>query len=408
MALGAALAAGALVGIERGWKLKRQKAGTRVAGVRTFTLLGLGGGIAGLIAANGQPLTGAMIAGAAVVLLCLAYAPELKTQRDMTSAVAALVTVAVGFLAGSGGEGLALACAAVVVGLLALRTELHGVIARLDERDVKALARFAIIAMAVLPLLPDRNLGPYDAWNPQKLWLVVVLVTGFSFAGYIANRLFGERAGTIGTALIGGAYSSTAVTASLSQRLRKRDAGGPESAGIALATAVMYLRVLILVAVLATSFLVPFAILVAPALLVGLAAGAFLWWRSTAGDGAEPPGNPIEILPALGFLLFVALAAVLTRWAEGRFGEQGIAALILATGSFDVDVAIVTLGRLQPGSISLQLGALALAGTIVANMLVKIGITLAYARTNGLRAAAALGASTLVLAGTIAIGWMRL
>ena len=408
LALGAALAAGVLIGIERGWKLKDQKPGQRVAGVRTFSLLGLGGGIAGLLGALGQPLVAAILAAAAAVIMTVAYTRALNVQRDATSAVAALVTLAIGLLAGSGSPGLATACAAVVVLLLALRTELHGFVKRLDGEDVRALARFAIIAGAVLPLLPNRDMGPLDAWNPQKLWLVVVLVTGFSFAGYIANRLFGSRWGTIGTALIGGMYSSTAVTVSLAQRLGRGDGGGPEPAGIALASAVMYVRILILVAVLASATLWPFVLIIAPALVVGVLAGALLWWRSKPGDHHEPPGNPIALLPALGFLVFVAAAAVATKWAEGRFGEQGIAALILATGSFDVDVAIITLGRLKPGAIAPTLAALALAGTVVANMTVKIGITLAYARGKGIGAALALAASMASLLVSIWVGWMRL
>ena len=407
LALLTALAAGLLIGIERGWKLKDEKPGARVAGVRTFSLLGIAGGVAGLIGAIGQPRLAGAIAVGAVGLLGIAYWPELRKRRDATSAVAALITFAIGALAGLGSPGLAGASAAVVVLLLVLRGELHRFVDRLGDRDVKALARFAVISLGVLPLLPNRDLGPLGAWNPQKLWLVVVLVTGFSFAGYIANRLFGARWGTIGTALIGGIYSSTAVTASLAQRLGRGQAGGPEPAGIALASAVMYGRVLILVAVLATSYLLPVAIVIAPALVVGLIAGALLWWRSQPGDTAEPPGNPIALLPALGFLAFVAIAAVASRWAEGRFGEQGIAALILATGSFDVDVAIVTLGRLKPESIAPALAALALAGTIAVNMTVKIGITLAYARSKGLWAAAALAASTVALIASIIVGGLR-
>ena len=408
LALLTALAAGLLIGIERGWKLKNEKPGARVAGVRTFSLLGLLGGLAGLAGAIGQPPVAAIFALSGVAMLVVAYGRELRAGHDATSAVAALATVAIGFLAGAGSPGLAMAAAAAAVLLLALRRELHRFVGRMGEQDVKALARFAVIALGVMPLLPNRSMGPLDAWNPQKLWLVVVLVTGFSFAGYIANRLFGARWGTIGTALIGGAYSSTAVTASLALRLGRGQAGGPEPAGIALASAVMYLRVLLLVAVVATSYLLPVAIVIAPALVVGLIAGGLLWWRSKPGDTAEPPGNPIALLPALGFLLFVAIAAVASRWAAGRFGEQGIAALILATGSFDVDVAIVTLGRLTPGSIAPALGGLALAGTVVVNMTVKIGITLAYARGKGASAAIALGASTAALLVSVISAWLKL
>jgi uncharacterized membrane protein (DUF4010 family) len=408
LSVATAFACGLLIGIERGWKLKEQKAGTRVAGVRTFAMLGLGSGIAGLIGALDQPIVAAALAVGAVALMLIAYAPVLKAHRDSTSAVAALVTIAIGFLAGSGSPGLAIACAAVSVALLALRTELHGFVDRLEADDIKALARYAVIAGAVLPFLPNGRYGPYGAWNPQKLWLVVVLVTGFSFLGYAANRLFGARRGTIATALIGGAYSSTAVTQSLAQQLGSKERAGAEPAGIALASAVMYLRVILLVAILATRVLLDFVLLVLPALGVGLAAGIWLWRTAPRDEGAAPPGNPIAILPALAFVAFVAIAAVAARWAQGRFGEQGIAGLVLITGTMDVDTAIITLGGLDPRTIGPALAALALAGAVVANMAVKLCITLAFARSKGKSAALALGASTVALAATIGIGLTQL
>lgn len=406
LAVGTALVCGLLIGIERGWKLKDQREGTRVAGVRTFTLLGLGSGIAGLLGALGHPLVAAAIAFGGVALMVTAYSRDLNRQRDSTSAVAALVTIAIGFLAGSGSAGLAIASAAIAVALLALKEELHGFVGRLRAEDVKALARYLIIAGGVLPFLPNRQMGPLDAWNPQKLWLVVVLVTGFSFLGYIANRLFGERHGTIATAVIGGAYSSTAVTQSLAQRLGSEPAGGAEPAGIALATSVMYLRITLLVGLLATRVLPSFAALMAVPFLVSLFAGWLLYRHAPTHDGPAPPGNPIAILPALGFLAFVAIAAVAAHWASGRFGQHGIAGLLLITGTMDVDTAIITLSGLNPAAISAPLAALALAGTVFANMAVKLGITLVYARSKGLTAALALAASMIALAFSIAVGWL--
>jgi len=408
LSIATALACGLLIGIERGWKLKEQKPGSRVAGVRTFSMLGLGSGIAGLLGALGQPIVAAALAVGAVAVMVIAYAPVLKAHRDSTSAVAALVTIAIGFLAGGGSPGLAIACAAIAVALLALRTELHGFVDRLEADDVKALARYAVIAGAVLPFLPNGHYGPLGAWNPQKLWLVVVLVTGFSFLGYVANRIFGERNGTIATALIGGAYSSTAVTQSLAQRLGREEHIGAEPAGIALATAVMYLRVTLLVGILSTRVLVPFAILILPAFVVSAAAGWWLYRKAPASNAPAPPGNPIAIIPALGFLAFVAIAAVAARWAAGRFGEQGLAVLLLIVGSTDVDTAIITLGGLDPKAITASLAALALAGTVFVNMAVKLGLTLAYARSKGYSAALALGASMTALAVTIAVAWLRI
>ncbi|HET9354012.1 MAG TPA: DUF4010 domain-containing protein, partial [Sphingomicrobium sp.] len=364
-------------------------------------------GVAGLIS-RVQPFAAGAILLGMLGYLALAYAPKLKAKGDVTSPIAAAATIAVAFLGGMGSVGLALACAAIIVLLLALRDEVHNFVERLDEKDVKALARFAVIALAILPFLPDRNFGPYDAWNAAKLWWVVILVTGFSFAGYIANRLFGAKHGTIATAIIGGAYSSTAVTQSLAQRLGSSEAGGAEPAGIALASGVMYLRVLVLVAILAQRMLVPFALVIAPALFVGWLAGWWLYRRAPHQKGPAPPGNPIALVPALTFLVFLALAAVAARWAQSQFGQEGIAVLLLIMGSLDVDAAIVTAGGLPPAAISAELAALALGGTILANMSVKLGVTLAFARSKGVGAALALGASMFALAISLVVGWWRL
>lgn len=408
LCVGTAIACGLLFGVERGWKLKEQKPGSRVAGVRTFTMLGLGSGIAGLLGSEGEIVVAAAIAVGMVAIMVIAYSRELRGQHDSTSAVAAISTIAIGFLAGNGNPALGIACAAIGVALLALREELHGFVDHLDADDVKALARYAVIAGAILPFLPSGNYGPLGAWNPQRLWLVVVLVTGFSFLGYVANRLFGERHGTIATALIGGAYSSTAVTQALSQRLGSKKTAGAEPAGIALATAVMYLRVPVLMAVFATRALVPISILLLPAVLAAWGAGWWLYRKAPKSDAPSPPGNPIALLPALGFAVFVAAAAVAAAWAQGRFGQSGIAVLLLIVGSMSVDTAIITLGGLPPDAISPLLAAIAIAGTIIGNMAVKIGIALVYARGKGVSSAAAMTASVIALAIMIGLAWTRL
>ena len=192
--IGAGLTAGLLIGIERGWHLRTRDAGSRVAGIRTFALLGLGGGLAGLLGAKGQPLMGGTIVIASAAVLVLGYANSLRERHDATTAVVALVTLTIGLLAGLGSSGLALAAAAVVVLVLAMREELHGFIDRLDERDVKALARFAVIALGVLPFLPNRAMGPYGAWNPSKLWWVVILVTGSFPSSPMSRTAFSARA----------------------------------------------------------------------------------------------------------------------------------------------------------------------------------------------------------------------
>ncbi|MCB2049831.1 MAG: DUF4010 domain-containing protein [Novosphingobium sp.] len=406
--LASALLVGALVGIERGWSLRDQKAGTRVAGVRTFSLLGLLGGLAGLLATTGQKFVGGTIIAATVAILVVAYARQLRAKRDATTAVTSILIVAVGFIAGSGTVGIALALAAAIVLILALRIRAHRFVERLSEADVTAFARFAVIALGVFPFLPDRAIGPYDAWNPTRLWWVVVIVTGLSFAGYIANRAFGVRYGTVATAVIGGAYSSTAVTQSLAQRIAANAGDCAAAAGIALASAVMYLRVIVLVAIIANRLFVPFVTLILPALAVQALGGLWLYRKAEVEDRAVPSRNPIALLPALGFVAFIALAAVAAQWTQIRYGGEGVVVLLFVMGIMDVDASIVTAGGLSASVISAELAALAIGGTVVANMALKIGVTLVYARSGGRAAAVTLLASTLVLAATLALSWLSM
>ena len=408
--LGSALAVGLLIGVERGWQLRGAQEGMRVAGVRTFSLLGFVAGLAGLLGASGNQLTASAIVIGAALVTGLGYWQTMKTEGmvDATSPVAAIVTLALGFLGGSGEPALAVAGGAVVTLILALRAELHSLIGALDEEDVKAFARYAVIALAVFPFLPEGRFGPYEAWEPQTLWFVVVIVTGFSFIGYVANRIFGAKRGTIATAIIGGAYSSTAVTQSFSQRLGSGQGGGAENAGIALATAVMYLRVIVLVGLIATPLLPAFVKVVLPALLVGFGVSYWLYQKSEHSSGPAPPGNPIAILPAITFVAFVAVAAVAARWAQDSFGEQGIAILLFLMCSMDVDASIVTAGGLEPGTIANELAALAIAGTILANMGVKLGVTIVYGRSAARQAAIALGASMSALTVSLIFGYLAL
>jgi uncharacterized membrane protein (DUF4010 family) len=167
----------------------------------------------------------------------------------------------------------------------------------------------------------------------------------------------------------------------------------------------MYLRVISLVAILSPSTLAQFAITVGPAAVAGIFLAAVAWRRAPQGANgkAKVAGNPIELLPALGFVLVVAAAAVLTRWAQERFGEAGIATSLFVTGSFDVDAAVVTLSGLPISSIDRDSAAIAIAGTVAANMVLKIAVIAAYARRNGLAAMIGLGVSAGIL--LLTIGW---
>jgi uncharacterized membrane protein (DUF4010 family) len=403
----AAVAAGLLIGIERGWHQRGEADGTRVAGVRTFTLIGGLGGLVSTVASAVSPAVAAVVAAGITVALVIAFlrGPRTPNQRDATTMMAALGTLLLGLLAGAGQPALAVAGAALTTLLLATRRETHRLIGALSAQELQAIAEFAVLSAAVLPFVPDRRVGPYEAWNPFQLWLVVVFITGFSLIGYVANRLFGEKRGTIVTALIGGAYSSTAVTQALASRLRDGEPG-PLTTGIALATAVMYVRQWLLTVILAPSAAGQLTILLAPAGLAAWIAAAVAWRfdsRATS-EKQHAPGKPFHLLPALAFLVAVAGAALLVRWAQAEMGEIAAAWSLFLAGSFDVDTAIVTLAGMPKNAIGPELAALALAGTAAVNMAFKIGVTVANAGWSGGRNAAfALTASEAVLVLTLAL-----
>lgn len=405
----AALLTGLLFGVERGWQSRGEQQGRRVAGVRTFGLLGLLGGVAGNLARGGWESAGAILLAGSAIPFIIGYWRE-SAQADRlsaTSAIAAFLTLALGASAGFGHplEAVAAACAAAL--LLASRSQLHGWVAGLSGTEIQAGMRFALIAMAIWPLLPNVAFGPFHAWNPRELWTVVVLVTGFSFAGYVAEQRFGRNRGTFATAALGGLYSSTAVIAALSMRLR-----GPAEehrevvAGIAIASAIMFARVLLLAALLVPHAWPSFALAIAPAGLIALAY-AFFSARQAVGEEKDAAGreskNPVELLPAIGFAALVAAMAVATRWAEQYFGGTGAGAVIVITGSFDVDAAVVTLRGLPETTLSSWGAGLVLAGPVLLNTLFKGGIVLVNGGAVRWRAVMPLLASSTAIAAMLAL-----
>ncbi len=403
----AALAAGLLIGIERGWRQREAADGTRGAGLGTVGLIGGAGGLVALIAIQISAILAAILLTALLALLLGAFFRSRTPAAtfDATTPVAALVTAALGILAGSGLAALALALAALVALLLSVRQEAHAALRALTPEELRALVRFAVIAITVLPFLPDARYGPYQAWNPFELWLVVILITGFSIAGYIARRMIGPQAGTLTTAVIGGAYSSTAVTAALSGQLRK-GTQGPLATGIALASAIMYMRVLVLSVLLVPHIIGHMLALLGPALVTAVAATLFVWRleRGTKGAQTDEAAKPFELLPAFGFLVAVAGAALLVRWANTEFGEAGGGLSLFLAGSFDVDTALVAYSTLPAESVSHAIASFALAGTVASNMAFKVAIVFANAGFSaGRRAGLALLASLAVLLATLAI-----
>lgn len=407
--IGLSLGLGLLIGVQRGWTARNEADGSRFAGIRTFGLLGLTGGIAGAL----EPIDRAaaiLLLTAASLLILLGYARMARRSVSGTAGLASLIALACGFLATSAQPLLASILAVATTLLLTMRPQLHRWIGAMTETEVSAIARFALIAIVILPLLPDRALGPYEAWNPRQLWLVVVLVSGFSFAGYAAAKRFGATRGTLAMAATGAMVSSTAVTAALATRLRDETENAPALvAGIAAASAVMLTRVVVLVAILAPIAFGTAALLIGPAAFVSLAAAIWCLLRARHAPATPTEAmnlrNPLNFAPALGLTVLVMAMALIARWLMERIGEGGTAIILALSGIADVDAAIVTIGGLPSETLDGRTAGMALAAAVMTNTLFKAAIPLALVRTRrGWLAALPLVAS--VVAGFAMLPWI--
>jgi len=388
--LAAALAIGLLIGVERGWLLRLEPAGSRVAGFRTFGMLGLTGGIATLL-----PLPiGSVILAAAVTLIVVGYVRDSVDHngRSATTSLAALMTLMLGALATTPYQVGAFASAAVVMALLSMRRTLHALLKGISAEEMGSIGRFALIALVILPVMPNRPLGPYGAINPFQIWMVVVLVCGLSFIGYAATRRAGPTRGLLLTAATGAIVSSTAVTAAYARKLSiPSDSEGALVAGIAIASSTMFVRVLLLAAVLVPAALPRLAISMIPAAMVALGCAVLAVWRLPKTSGEIPLGNPLDFGPALLLAGMVGALSIALRWAEGRFGEAGMGILLTLTGVADVDAAVLAVSGIVPQLMDGDTAGTLLAAPVLANTLLKAVMTLAIARNGrGAKAAAPL------------------
>lgn len=401
-----AIAIGFLVGIERGWRLREEEAGGRVAGIRTFTLVGLLGGLAGMNFAPPIEALFLILVLGTIAALLVGYAADMRRDNNVsvTSTLAAILTLGLGALATSGQMALASVGAGATVILLASREALHKAIEYSSEKDLQALLRLVLVVFVILPLLPDSNMGPFGALNPRRLWMVVVITGAVSFVGYVLARWLGQRRGALLTAAVGALVSSTAVTLNSARRLREGAEGPADDAAVAIASALMLGRALLLVAVLAPFAFVAVAALIAPGFLVSLLAAAFLLYRVRRSE-AELTSPRLKV-PGLGlallFALTVAVMAVVSAWAQARFGDGSGALVIALGGTADIDAAIAAVGTMAPHSLPLRQVSLALAAPVLFNTLFKLGILVAVAGwRRSIRGAAALAAAALTISGTI-------
>jgi uncharacterized membrane protein (DUF4010 family) len=401
-----ALAVGGAVGLERERHAFAEKKPS-FGGARTFPLVALLGALAALLARALGPSV--LIAGfaALAVLLGVGYWGARKGAGDLqlglTAEIAALVVFAVGALPFvelaplSFPQRLLLAggLGTVVMALLALRRPIHEFAQRLSYEDLLATVRFALVAVVALPLLPDRSFGPYDVLNPFSIGVVVVLIAGISFVGYVAVRLFGARKGLGLMALAGGLVSSTAVTLAFAAKGREhRELARACALAIGLASTIMFLRVAVEIAAIHPELVAPAALPLGAMLAVGVAGCLVLWSRvGGARDGEEPGGlhNPFRLRTALRLGLAYALIRFVAAAAWEHLGGGGLLASAFLSGLADVDAITISIARMHEGGLDTGLAVSAVTVAAATNTLVKVGLSVALGgRAVGLAVAAVL------------------
>lgn len=399
--LALALGIGLVIGIERGWHSRDQSGGLRVAGVRTYALTGLLGGVWGVLSTIiGEVVLGFAFLGFTLLVL-LAYRTTAKRGKDygLTSEVAALLVFALGAYAVLGDMTIAGSTGVALVALLNVKRRLHTWIQNINRLELDGAILLLVITVVVLPVLPNQGFGPGGVLNPFKMWLMVVFISALSFVGYIAIRKLGTSLGTLTTSLLGGLASSTAVTLSLARMGQKSPRMAPIlAAGIGVSSAVMFLRVLLVVGTF-NPVLIP--TLAWPLCLMSgvsaLGAGLLHWRHRAINTDAQPElPNPSDLGTAIQFGLLLGAVALMAHYAKAWIGDAGIYAVAAASGLADVDAVTLNMAQLAGNELSLAAASNAIIIAVAVNTAVKFVIVWAIAGPAlGIRLAVLSGAALI-------------
>ncbi|HKJ83889.1 MAG TPA: MgtC/SapB family protein [Mariprofundaceae bacterium] len=385
----AALGIGLLIGVERQYGQRRiegEKLHREAAGIRTFALISLFGN---LLTWLPEPIMAwgiAMGLGFTGLIALYSYRRTSRGEeadKGITSEVVLVLTYALGTLAGLGYMLPAVIVAVVVFALLRSKKVLHRFSYSLSDMDMRQALQFLIITVVILPILPNHTYGPYAFFNPQRTWLMVVLISGIGFSAYAAIKLMGQRAGLGLTGILGGMASSTAVTLAMSRLSRTNPALQTSCLlSILLACTTMYPRVLVLSLLFAPKISLHLVLPVFVILAYMLIATYYLWRHGEKRGESEhiyrPEVNPLSLRAALGFAAFYSLIVLLTHMGKAHFGGSGILAVAGISGLTDVDAITLSVSDMTNNGMAYTLAAQAILLACGSNSLVKMGIGLAF------------------------------
>lgn len=402
-----ALAIGLLIGVERGWQEREAKDGMRAAGVRTYALIGLLGGLSALLVAFvGQFFLGAaLIAFAGSLALFEWREAQASNSASATGMIAGIVAFVLGAYAVLGNMAVAGASGIAVTVILAERQALHAFVANLRWAELRSALLLLVMSFVLLPLVPDRPVDPWGALNPRQLWLMIVIIAALSYIGYICVRLAGERAGLIYAAAAGGLVSSTTVTWSYARLAHSHpQSSKPLVAGVATAWAVSLLRMSLIAIFLSPGLAWPLLSVLLPPVLFFLGLAALMFRRAAATSEKSPLEltDPFELSEVLKFGVLLAAVTLVAKLAGSGTAQLGLVPLAAASGLVDVDPITLSVSRMAGQTVSLAFAATVILVAGGANLVCK---TVLAAALGSREFALYLSAAALTAGGSAAVLW---
>jgi uncharacterized membrane protein (DUF4010 family) len=399
-----ALGVGILVGLQREYA-QYQENRQLGAGIRTFALIGLVGCAGAMVAdefSSPWPYIAVLLISG--IFFSINYFIEAwHGKGGLTTEFSALLTLLAGALVYKGHFSIAIATMVAITGLLSLKFEMHNFVRHLSKDDIFAILKFAIITAIVLPVLPNKNYGlePFNIFNPYKIWLLVVLISGMSFVGYILIKTIGAKRGIGLLGFLGGLASSTAVTLTMTQRSKSTpELSRSFAQAILIAWTVMYARLLIIVTAINSALLSQLWLPVLGGVLAGLIYVLFLYYKdhTTSKNDDISFVNPFELGPAIKFGLLFSLILLISKAAQIYLGDAGVYLASIISGLADVDAIALSVAGMSnnEGQLSYDIAARAIIFAGLSNTVLK-GVVAATSGSAALRKTILPGTVIMVL-----------
>lgn len=404
MLLGIALSLGLLIGVERGFKYRDQKEGSRVAGLRTYGLISLLGAVSAIISEElGSYLLGMFFIALTLTLTASYVVNSTRDQASLTSLIASLLAFCFGAMVMVGYVIEAASLAVITTLLLSLKGEMHRWLWLIEKKELWAALELLIISVVILSVIPDEDMGPWDALNPYKIWWMVVLISSISFVSYFAMKFAGARKGIMATALFAGFASSTALTLQFSKMAKQVPQASPLlAAGVLFACGTMYPRVLLVASVINPDLLLPLAVPTLTMAAMTYTPALWLWYRGNQSvpEHVAPPASPLSLWSALGFGALLTGILLLSSGLKATLGDAGVLMLAAASGVADVDPINLSLSGMSRDGLALETAMLGIVIAASVNGLLKAGMTGAIGGHAMLRRASV----PLVIASAVGLG----